>query len=351
MLDGCWWGFAGFFKRCYLTNEIYDKQKKGEGIIMSSVLIDNWNLVNAELIRDNKGKSVPNNAYTDLLSALVLWDDVYYLDEGLSTVGWTYRKQDFEELLKPLYIDAEIKNGFERSSNQIYCDNYEQEYGKIIAQRAIYYSEISKAYKMNYLPVEKRADFLRNNIDIMDLWTRNEIIREEEKEILKRIDQFNKSNLSDIQIPLLANLILKNSHGSSGYLKTAIDVKNAKEVKRFREYMDKIDNEINSGNEDELKYLLGLIPQIVNDVQKLDKKIELKAVIKMQLSPTVINTVSGTILSMMYPENKLLTIGMLCVTLGALFKESNIEIKKEWNATYYPQKIQTTFLRNLAKKY
>lgn len=318
-------------------------------LIMSTVLIDNWNLVNANLIKDINGNHMPNDAYSDLLSALVLWDDVYYLDEGFSTFGWLYDKTDIKELLQPLHIDMEIRKGFEQSSHLIYCENYEQEYTKIVAQRAIYYSEISKAYQMNYLPVNERSDFLHKNMNILDLWKRDEIIKEEEKEILIKMDQFNNSNSSNIQMPLLTNLIIKNSQNTYKYLDTAISVKNTKEVKTFRKYMDKIDKAINSGNTSELRYVLSLIPDIINDIRKMDRKIELVASVKMKISPSVISMMTGTILSGIYSENKLLSMGLFCGTLGTLFKESNIEIKKEWNKAYYPKKIQTTFLRNLAK--
>ena len=112
--------------------------------------------------------------------------------------------------------------------------------------------------------------------------------------------------------------------------------------------MDKVDQEINKGNVSELRYILTLIPEIVNDIQNMDKKIKLTASIKMKISPSVISLITGTILSEIYSESKLLSMGLFCGTLGALFKESNIEIKKEWNKSFYPKKIQTTFLRNLA---
>lgn len=316
---------------------------------MSTVLIDNWNLVDANLVKDIKGNYIPNDAYSDLLSALVLWDNVYYLDEGFSTIGWLYDKRGIKELLKPLYINMEVRKNFENCSDLIYCNNYKNKYTKTVAQRAIYYSEISKAFQMNYLPVDRRADFLNKNMNIMDLWTRNEIIKEEEKEILSKMNHFNNSDSSYIQFPLLTNLIIKNSKSSDNFLETALYIKNTKEVKQFRKYMDKIDEEINRGNVSELRYVLSLIPDIVNDIQNMDRKIKLTVLVKMKISPSVISMLTGTILSGIYSENKLLSMGLFCGTLGALFKESNIEINKEWNKSYYPKKIQTTFLKSLAK--
>lgn len=315
---------------------------------MSTVLIDNWNLVNAALIKDINGKYIPNDAYSDLLSALVLWDDVYYLDEGFSTFGWLYGKRDIKGHLKPLYLDVEVRKGFEESSDLAYNNNYEHRYTKVVAQRAIYYSEICRAFQIDYLPVDKRTDFLYTNMNIMDLWTRNEIIKKEEKEILSEMVRFNKGDISNIQMPLITNLIINNSQNGR-YLETALSVKNTKEVKNFRKYMDKIDQEINTGNISELRYIISLIPEIVNDIQNMDKKIKLTASIKMKISPSVVSMLTGTILSGIYSESNLLSMGLFCGTLGTLFKESNIEIKKEWNKTYYSKKIQTTFLRNLAK--
>ena len=318
---------------------------------MSAVLIDNWNLFNVDIIKNIKGEDIPNNAYSDMLSALVLWDEVYYLDEGVSTFGWLYSKkgESIRKILKPLYIDLNIRETFEKSANLIYSSNYEDKYSKVVAKRAIYYSEISKAFQIDYFPVSQRADFLSKTMTITDLWTRNEIIKAEEREILLRINQFNDSDRSNIVFPMLTNLIIKNSNNSDNYFETALSIKNTKEVKNFRKYMDKIDQEINRGNISELRYALSLLPEIVNSIQNMDKKIRLTASIKMKISPSVISMLTGTILSGIYSENKLLSMGLFCGTLGTLFKESAIEIKKEWNKTYYPKKIQTTFLRNLAK--
>lgn len=318
---------------------------------MGAVLIDNWNLFNADIVKNIKGIDIPNDAYSDILSALVLWDEVYYLDEGTSTFGWLYSKkgESIRNVLKPLYINWDIRTVFEESANLIYSRNYEEEYTKVVAKRAIYYSEICKAFQIDYFPFYQRATFLSKTTTITDLWTRNEIIRAEEKEILSRIEGFNSSENSNIVFPILTNLIIKNSNNSENYFETALSIKRTKEVKNFRKYMDKIDQEINKGNISELRYALHLIPEIVNDIQNMDNKIKLTTSIKLKISPSVISMLTGTILSGIYSENKLLSMGLFCGTLGTLFKESNIEIKKEWNKSYYPKKVQTTFLRNLAK--
>lgn len=318
---------------------------------MSSVLIDNWNLCNADVVKNISGDIIPNDAYSDLLSALVLWDDVYYLDDGFSTFSWTYGKMgnNFREVLQPLYLNLDIRKQFENSADLIFSNRYKQNYSKVVAQRAIFYSEISKAFHKDYFPVKKRSAFLSENMDIVDLWTRNELIKAEEKEILLRINNFNNSDHSFIQFPLLAKLVVKNANNNGEYIKTALDIKATNEVRRFRKYMDKIDQEINQGNIEELRYVLSIIPEIVNDIQKMDKKIKLSTTVNIKITPAVISMATGAILSRLYTERELLSMGLFCGTLGALFSESNMEIAKEFNKIYYPKKIQTTFLRSLAK--
>ena len=324
---------------------------------MSEVLIDNWNLYNADVIKNHRGDEIPNEAYSDLLSALVLWDDVYYLDNlngldnGISVFKWKYEKKGnyFKEIIKPLCLDLNIKTKFEDAARTIYNDNYEQKYSKVIAQRAIFYGEICRACQIDYFPFKKRSDFIYENMDIIDYWTRNELIKVEEKEILSRIREFNNSYYSAISFPILAKLIVKNSNSSTEYIKTALEIKATNEVIQFRKYMDKIDRDINKGDVKELRYALSLIPEIVNDIQKMDKKLKICAEIKLKISPSVISMLTGTILASIYTESELLKMGMFCGTIGELFKESKIEIIKQFSKSLYPKKIQTTFLRSLAQ--
>lgn len=317
---------------------------------MGAVLIDNWNLSEAKLVEKYKN-NIPNESYSNLLSAMVLWDDVYYLDDGFATFGWisTSKGQSFKSLLKPLYLDSDVKTKFEEGSNIIFKRDFSQDNKKIVAQRAIFYHEISKAFGMDYYPIKERAEFLDGFINSEELWSRNEILKKEEKEILKRIQEFNLGSESFMKIPLLSNLIIKNSEGD--YLKTALDIKNAREVKKFRKYMDKIDKEINMGNYNEVRYILKLIPYIIDEIENMDKKLHMTATVKIKLTPMVLSMVIGTILSNFYSEDILVRYGLICNTLQQMLGESDIEINKKWTYTKYPKIIQVNFLRTLAKEY
>lgn len=182
---------------------------------MGTVLIDNWNLTNANL-GEKQSDDLPNESFSDLLSAIVLWDDVYYLDDGFATLGWmdTPKGKILKSNLKPLYLSADIKEKFENSSNIMYEKDFIQEHKKIVAQRALFYHEISKAYGLDYYPIKKRAEFLNNSIKRIELWTRrDEILKREEKEILKKIQELDSGKESFIKFPLLSSLIVKNSNG------------------------------------------------------------------------------------------------------------------------------------------
>lgn len=314
---------------------------------MGEVLIDNWNLSKMRLI-ENNNKYIPNDAYSNLLSAIVLWDNIYYLDEKPFVFSGLV-ESNILSLLKPLHMDQKIKRIFEKSSKKEYKKNYSYRYNDVIAERALYYHEISKAFNLDYYPESRRADFLNHVIGKYELWSRNEVIKEEEKEILRRIQEFNMENDSIISIPLLSNLIIKNS--DQDFTNTALDIKNTKEVIRFRKYMDKVDEEINLGNFEEAKSILKLIPYIIDDIEKMDRKIDITAKIKIKLTPMTVSMITGTILSNAYTENELLNMGFVFLTIGQLFQESKIEINKDLLYRIYPKKIQLNFLRTLAKNY
>ncbi len=317
---------------------------------MSVVLVDNWNLSDACLVKVHD-KYIPNESYSNLLSAFVLWDEVHYLDDGTSKFEQLniLEGTNIKTLLKPIFLDKKIKKKFEKSSKIIYKEKYRNEHQKVIAQRAIFYHEISKAFGVDYYPIKMRADFLADVLDKWELWSRNEILKSEEKEILNRIQEFNTGDESNIKFPILFNLIMKNSNGD--YIGTALNIKNSKEVQNFRKYMDKIDQEINVGNFDEAKYILSLIPFIIDDIEKMDKKINLTAFMKIKLEPMVLSMITGNLLSATHAGSDLLNWGLFCYTLQELFKESYVEVTKEWTNKKYLKKIQLNFLKTLAKEY
>lgn len=314
---------------------------------MGEVLIDNWNLSKMKLIERNN-KYVPNKAYSNLLSAIVLWDNIYYLDENSSIFGGLIESK-LLSLLKPLHMEQDVKKVFEKSSKREYKNNYSYKYNNVIAERALYYHEISKVFNLDYYPEDRRADFLNQVIGKFELWSRNEIIKEEEKEILRRIQEFNLGSDSIIPIPLLSNLIIKNS--DQNFTETALDIKNTKEVVRFRKYMDRVDKEINMGNFKEAKSILKLLPYIIDDIEKMDRKVNVTTKIKIKLTPMTVSMITGTILSNTYSENELLNMGLIFLTIGQLFQESKIEINEDLLYSIYPKKIQLNFLRTLAKSY
>lgn len=313
---------------------------------MGEVLIDNWNLTKANLSE----KKLPNQAFSDLLSAIVLWDEVYYLDDGFATFGWlgTSEGQKLKSVLKPLKLADNIKQAFINSADIIYEREVNNEQKRIVAQRALLYHEISKAYGYNYFPIKERAEFLRGFKP--DVWNRDKVLKKEEREILKRIDEFDSGKESFIQFPILASLIVKNADGN--LIDTALDIKGAKEVKRFREYMDKIDKAVNEGNYCEARYVLSLIPDIVNEIEKMDRTLRVVTQIMLKTTPCVVSTVTGAVLSNLYPQAEdVITLGFLCLTVKEILEVCTNEFNQKNENKRYPKRVQLSFLRTLGKEY
>ena len=244
---------------------------------MANILIDNWSL--EEVAVDSnvwENRPIPNEGFCDLLYAMTLWDDVYYVNNGVKTQWWqTYPLlQEHHKFIKRMDI-SEIHKDITKFSYNEYINNYKEE-TSLVAQGAIYYMEVCKIKGCNYLPCEKRATFI-SKYKTNSATLRKSIIAKEEKEIIKFYENMNKELSSEtfsMQVPLIADFIVKNTNAEKDYINTALQLRNAKEVVNFRKYINKLERSAQEINVTEVKKLMKLIPEIVEDLHNIDKGIK-----------------------------------------------------------------------------
>lgn len=321
---------------------------------MSAILIDNWNLSNIKLQRSANNEWLPNKAYSDLLSTLILWDDVYYYDDGFGTIGWKYRNEGsgLNNALKPIHLVEEEKNRlikYSEEKNIFFAGKIKP----IISERAFFYEALGRNLGIDYYPVEERAEFLENYnlkqdiINRKNLDTKHLVIQKLDNMYTQQLKQLGLIDLY-IDIPLLADYVVYNSNSPETYVKTAIDIKNDSKVRRFRKYLESIDQQVEKGNSKELNNVLREISELVNQIYCLEKKkIKISGNVKLKILPTMLaQIIALENMKDILSEELLISLGILSLGTTLLNNvEANLDIELFFKTN--KRKWQLTFLRKV----
>lgn len=262
---------------------------------MNGVLIDNWNLqeiyydiYDINNIHDiheinNKNYSQP---YKDLLSAIVLWENIFYPQNERSVV-WNPSNSILSKIMQP-YDDS--KHIFSEQAAKIYhnicnCD----ETNAIIGQGAIRYQLLSNSLGLNYLPAPKRADFLKK-YNYSSSILRSQIENIVDSSVMNMFLQLN-SLLGEEQIsfkmPLLVDYIIYNTNNSSSHIDCAMELKKDNSVKRYRQYLSYVEKELEKGNWTELFSFKRDTEELINDILKLDNKHIFSTNVSLSIMPSI----------------------------------------------------------------
>jgi len=226
-----------------------------EGIIdarerrnMKKALIDNWTIEN---IINNYNLGILNESveFQMLISALVLWDEVCYLDNGYCE-WWNDKVENSEELkvlkmLTPLTETGmeQVRNRANEDYNNIYRDNYLG----VVAKGALEYLYMAVENDICYMPFGKRAEFILEN-DLYkkshQYYTRMDAISVLDKEIFHHYENLN-SCINKAKFGINANSIFNYVKGNASSLCEMVDViadlKKKKMVKKFKSWVEKME--------------------------------------------------------------------------------------------------------------
>lgn len=219
---------------------------------MEGLLLDNWTFENiTKNIYDQENFS---NELIGFFEALVLWDNIYYFDNGYSTFWQNIIKKsncyNICNIVKPL--------GFEKSNKSLeqaeehYLD-YSNAHTSLIAKGALEYLYLSASNNLNYMPFGKRAEFINDNNlfqKINNIFDRNDVIHTVDNDIQEFFDNINK-DLTKAQLKFnphcLFNYINKSSSNLSDMFSTAIELSQSPSVKAFKCWVSNLENEISQG--------------------------------------------------------------------------------------------------------
>ena len=289
-------------------------------------MVDNWLI---EDIVDGEKEKEPSYyiSYSNLLMAVVLWDEVYYPKNNYN--WWTTQVDDSFNFLIP-YDDEKQEWSFDAYKhiygNQLSKDEYEWLSNKTINEEdirishgAYRYVSLCQKNGLDYLPCLKRQAYLHElNKNITPL-----VLQEHlniEKMIIKEINEQIGYLSNKLEIPLLTKYILEKSQHESNPLQYALFLKNEGPLIRYRELLDKIYTAYVSGNYEESTYLIKHSQDTIKKVINIDSKNIFSA--KLELIPLL--------LALFGIKNTTSTLFSTYINsdVGSLFK-SNIVFLKE----------------------
>lgn len=255
-------------------------------------MVDNWFMEN--VIADINDNLIPKSRpYADLLSAIMLWDNVYYPANHHN--WWLTYPSQIKDALQPI---EDINEQYRDEAVKLYChflgkpgdtspvdaDDiywYKQQMfptTTAIGEGAFRYMLLSNKYDCDYLPCEERQIFLRGFYSrerLMAGLTRmkfqsnfDKTIEDYYKETYRALD-FSQLKF---EMPVLANYIIDNTPPNMSPFDFALHLKHERALIEFRQYLELVENALEHQNWSSLRYLLKNSEDVINGVIAIDKK-------------------------------------------------------------------------------
>lgn len=254
---------------------------------MKNVLIDNWSLEELVIDLNNPQRLLKNAAFHNILEAIVLWDNIYFHNNEHAEF-WNYMsdEMDFRDFLSEYHDN----NEFFKSSELLYEKYCKDNYTKNLACGAIRYSLIAENLGFDYLPCEKRGQFIQEsgiysimseekgvyvNGHINNPITRLDFcepVNHEIKSYYKEFNDFYGKNVFELKLPVLANYIINTKPQEMSYFEYAKSLKKSLSVKLFLNYLKDIETEISKGNFIPCNRFKNDVKELVEDICKIDNK-------------------------------------------------------------------------------
>ncbi len=234
---------------------------------MADIVIDNWTLQRAAVSINNTYEhlATPNEEYVRLIEAVILWDNVYFLNNEFSgawkDILWRFGYQNYLTPFSGGSLDDEDFG--ENRQNTIYND--------IIQKGAIKYSNFCNKHHVAYLPSRERAEYLKQCNFIEAYINRKDVMNFLDKTLVDYYTSVNERfgvNKIKFSFPVLFDFVAANTTDNF-FLKTALQIREEKEVVQFRKWLSDIEQNLQCGNLLELEKLLVYLPDLINNLTKV----------------------------------------------------------------------------------
>lgn len=249
---------------------------------MVDILIDNWTLQRAAIsINDTyENIAVPNEEYIRLIEALILWDNIYYLDNDYSqywkNILWRFGYQKYlTPFSKGQLTDHEV---FQK---EILGND-------IVEKSALKYSNFCNKNHIAYLPCKERAEYLKKCDLLGSYVNRKDVMNLLDRTLAEYYISLNKRFGTDkikFTFPVLFDFVAANTKDNF-YLQTALQLRNEKEVIQFRKWLSSFEQQLQHGNLLELEKILNYLPALISDLTKVTSS-KWNAELQIGLTPAI----------------------------------------------------------------
>lgn len=243
---------------------------------MGTVLIDNLSLDHllGRYILQHDDHYKNDYHIQNYLYAIILWDDVCSVRRN--SFSRNLRENlDKEEILKDKFKVYDIPYEYseiELISEDIDLECFQEKMGNFndnAREDAIFYLLLGYEFGMNVLLSSERAKFVLKSEIIKKIFSRVDIIEMLEKEVMeyyREVTEMIGKDVLKIKTPLLVDYVCSNAENFNDAVDIALELRENKNIKKFRATMDLIDASLNRGDAVEFTQYLKLIPEIVNQI-------------------------------------------------------------------------------------
>lgn len=298
---------------------------------MAEVLLDNWGLsecVNKNFREKNfygyynsGNKYVEDICWQNFLTSIILWDDVY-MNSSQNILRTPYSANTiFDDCLhsgtsmstaaiywlNTIFKNLSFVHTLEESSETMrLSENHEinklletlkrTEFDKINSRHKalliLGYRYVIEANELgyNYLPHPERAEFLRKSGVFNQGFNRKiymDILDNEVKKYIEDVNKLCNNSLFKTNFPVLYKFISENTSSPREEFMYALELRNDKNVVKFRESVNEIEKSLNNGNILELKRSLDCTKEICDAITTDIYKQPLSFGVSLGLSPAL----------------------------------------------------------------
>lgn len=259
---------------------------------MDRVLIDNWKMEEITANMFDFSTSATSKEYNELLSALLLWDEIYYLENKFSTY---WKSTNLFDLISPVVIPYnDEENMYDSEAEILYQRFYESEWTGEVAIGAIKYLLFSDMLGCDYLASQKRTKFIKKYNPVETIGEKR-ILRTEygkflDKSLIECFEDLNTifgSNVFEIKKPVMTDFILQNTPKGMTYIEFAMILRNEKPIVEYRNYLKKMENDLNACNWDCLFKLKYQTEELVRNIVRADEKNIYNIAGSISISPSI----------------------------------------------------------------
>jgi len=286
------------------------KSIDSEVVAVSSIMMDRWSLSNvykhlgvecydgimlyelddigAFSYRDHTESR--QKCWDNFLMSVILWDEIWSFHR-VSNFHFEYNtdnaaiKNLFVEIIH--HVESDVLS---RDMLDIYdlLNQGRSPNKQSMIERTLGYQLIS-----NFLGVSFLAHPLRNRVsskNMIEMFTRFDIIKQIDKELLSYYEEINKSigrNILCFNYPVLIDMIRKETNTPEDELLSAMELRSENDVSLFRSQMYDVEQKINCGNTQEILSELKLVSDIAKEITEKYKKKTSLGEISISLSPSI----------------------------------------------------------------